>query len=73
MMKFKKILVTGFDRTNLDENVWTRIQKSTDQIVFKPSSPQALKPSSPQALKPSSPQALKPSSPNRCRLLICQV
>ena len=39
-MKFKKILVTGFDRSNLNENIWTRIQKSTDKIVFKPSSPQ---------------------------------
>ena len=35
-MKFKKILVTGFDRSNLDENVWARIQKSADKIVFKP-------------------------------------
>lgn len=36
IMKFKKILVTGFDKSNLDEKVWTRIQKSADRIVFKP-------------------------------------
>lgn len=34
-MKFKKILVTGFDRSNLDENIWTRIKKSAGKIVFK--------------------------------------
>lgn len=37
-MKFKKILVTGFDKSGLDENVWKRIEKSADKIVFKPES-----------------------------------
>src|SRR3989338_1101458 len=37
MTKFKKILVTGFDKSNLDENVWTRINKLTNIVVFKPS------------------------------------
>lgn len=36
-MKFKKILVTGFDKSNLDKNVWERINKLTNTIVFKPS------------------------------------
>lgn len=36
-MKFKKILVTGFSRSNLDENIWARISKITDKIVFAPS------------------------------------
>ncbi len=35
-MKFKKILVTGFDRSGLDEDVWKRITKSAEKIVFKP-------------------------------------
>lgn len=35
-MKFKKILVTGFDRSALDENVWKRISKLTNSIVFEP-------------------------------------
>jgi glycerate dehydrogenase len=35
-MKFKKILVTGFDESGLDKNVWDRIKKSTNKIVFKP-------------------------------------
>ena len=35
-MKFRKILVTGFDRSNLNENIWTRIQKNADKIIFKP-------------------------------------
>jgi len=35
-MKFKKILVTGFDKSGLDENIWRRIGKSTDKILFKP-------------------------------------
>lgn len=37
-MKFKKILVTGFDKSNLDEEVWSKIKKISDAIVFKPSS-----------------------------------
>lgn len=35
-MKFKKILVTGFSRENLDENIWDKINKLTDRIVFQP-------------------------------------
>lgn len=35
-MKFKKILVTGFDKSGLDKNIWKRIQKCADKIVFKP-------------------------------------
>lgn len=35
-MKLQKILVTGFYRSGLDENIWKRIQKSADKIVFKP-------------------------------------
>ncbi len=35
MVKFKKILVTGFDKSNLDENVWARINKLTYTVVFK--------------------------------------
>jgi len=35
-MKFKKILVTGFNRSALDENIWKRIAKLTDSIVFAP-------------------------------------
>ncbi|MCX6794191.1 MAG: hypothetical protein NTY06_03765, partial [Candidatus Gottesmanbacteria bacterium] len=35
-MKFKKILVTGFDRSALDDNIWKRIAKLTDSIVFEP-------------------------------------
>lgn len=37
MTKFKKVLVTGFDKSNLDKNVWASINKLTDTIVFKPS------------------------------------
>lgn len=37
MAKFKKILVTGFDKSNLDENVWARINKLTNTVVFKSS------------------------------------
>jgi lactate dehydrogenase-like 2-hydroxyacid dehydrogenase len=37
-MKFKKILVTGFDKSNLDEDVWIRIKRLTGSIVFKSSS-----------------------------------
>lgn len=37
MTKFNKILVTGFDKSNLDEAVWARINKLTDSIVFEPS------------------------------------
>lgn len=37
MTKFKKILVTGFDKSNLDDNVWTRINKLTNSVVFEPS------------------------------------
>ncbi len=37
-MKFKKILVTGFDKSALDKNVWSRIGKLTNKIVFEPSS-----------------------------------
>ena len=36
-MKFKKILVTGFDKSNLDEEVWTKIKKLCGSIVFSPS------------------------------------
>lgn len=36
MARFKKILVTGFDKSNLDENIWTRIRKLTNSVVFKP-------------------------------------
>ncbi len=36
-MKFNKILVTGFDLTNLDEKVWERINKLTNQVVFQSS------------------------------------
>ena len=35
-MKFKKILVTGFNQSGLDEDIWKKIKKSTDKIVFKP-------------------------------------
>ncbi|MCL4364149.1 2-hydroxyacid dehydrogenase [Patescibacteria group bacterium] len=37
-MKFKKILVTGFDKSALDENVWSRIGKLAGKIVFEPTS-----------------------------------
>lgn len=36
MTKFKKILVTGFNKSNLDENVWVRINKLTNSVVFEP-------------------------------------
>lgn len=36
MARFKKILVTGFDKSNLDENVWTRIRKLTNSVVYNP-------------------------------------
>ncbi len=32
-MKFKKVLVTGFSRENLDENAWERINKLTEVVV----------------------------------------
>ena len=35
-MKCKKILVTGFDKSALDENVWKKVEKLTDAIVFEP-------------------------------------
>ena len=35
-MKFRRILVTGFNRSDLNENVWARIQKNTNKIIFKP-------------------------------------
>lgn len=35
-MKFKKVLVTGFDRSDLDEDIWERVQKNADKIIFKP-------------------------------------
>lgn len=35
-MKFKKILVTGFSRENLDEKTWVRIGKLANKIVFEP-------------------------------------
>ena len=35
-MKFKKILVTGFDKSALDEQVWKKIQIFTDAVVFEP-------------------------------------
>ncbi len=31
--KFKKVLVTGFDRSNLDVKTWERINKLTDTVV----------------------------------------
>ncbi len=37
MKKFNKILVTGFSRPNLDEDVWKRIAALSKAIVFKPS------------------------------------
>lgn len=37
MTKFKIILVTGFDKSNLDENIWARINKLTNKVEFKPS------------------------------------
>jgi len=37
MTKFKKILVTGFDKSALDKDSWTRIDKLTDSITFIPS------------------------------------
>ena len=37
MIKFKKILVTGFDKSDLDENIWTRINKLANAVEFKPS------------------------------------
>lgn len=33
-MKFKKILVTGFSKENLDEAVWEKIADFADSIVF---------------------------------------
>ena len=35
-MKFKKILVTGFSKSNLDKDVWDRINKLSGKVVFKP-------------------------------------
>lgn len=35
-MKFKKILITGFDRAALDKTTWKQIEKLTDTIVFRP-------------------------------------
>lgn len=35
-MKFKKILVTGFSRENLDKNVWAKIESLTEKLVFEP-------------------------------------
>jgi len=35
-MRFKNILVTGFDRSNLDKDVWQQINKLTEAIVFEP-------------------------------------
>src|SRR3989338_3986669 len=37
-MKFNKILVTGFDKSGLDDNIWKRIAKLTKDIVFEPAS-----------------------------------
>ena len=37
MTKFKKILVTGFDKSNLDANTWARINELTNTLEFKPS------------------------------------
>src|SRR3989338_383880 len=37
-MKFNKILITGFDKSALDENVWSRIKKLSNGIVFEFSS-----------------------------------
>lgn len=36
MSNFTKILVTGFSRENLDENVWAKIEKLTNKLVFEP-------------------------------------
>lgn len=36
-MKFNKILVTGFNQSNLDKNIWAKISKIADKIVFAPS------------------------------------
>ncbi len=36
-MIFNKILVTGFEKSNLDESVWTRINKLANAVTFKPS------------------------------------
>lgn len=36
IMKFKKILVTGFSRENLDEAVWEKIDKLSEKVVFEP-------------------------------------
>lgn len=33
-MKFKKILVTGFSKENLDNATWNKISSFADQIVF---------------------------------------
>ena len=35
-MKFKKILVTGFNKSALDENIWKKIYSLTDAVVFAP-------------------------------------
>lgn len=35
-MKLKKILVTGFSQENLDTNIWARIGKLADKVVFEP-------------------------------------
>lgn len=35
-MKFHKILVTGFDKSALDEAVWKKINATSDSIVFEP-------------------------------------
>lgn len=36
MNKFKKILVTGFSKTNLDEPVWNKINSLADSVEFEP-------------------------------------
>lgn len=35
-MKLKKILVTGFSQENLNTNIWARIGKLADKVVFEP-------------------------------------
>lgn len=37
-MKFKKILVTGFDKSNLDNNIWVKMKRLAGSIVFESAS-----------------------------------
>lgn len=36
MKRFQKILATGFSRENLDENIWAKIEKLTEKLIFEP-------------------------------------